>query len=762
MRLKSLEILGFKSFANKTVFSFPANVTAIVGPNGSGKSNVADAIRWVLGERDLKGLRVARSEEIIFGGTPNKPRMSLAQVSIALDNSDNSLPVDFKEVVISRRINRDGETDYLITQSSVRLKDIVELLAKAKIGSQGMTIVNQGSADSILKASPKERRLMIEESLGLREFQLKKEEAKRRLVSTEENLSKTRALLEELLPHLRSLRRQVGKWERREEIVSNLCNLEKIFFGSQFKEIYSRKEESEQKIRDFRAVLEKEEKILSDLEKQFEALDKQRPDFSQEFKNIRNSIEKLEQEKGGILRELGNIEGQLQGIKRLAGQKTALQPNFQEIDSTLRTTREILNKMLDLNDLESLRKELKQIILKIDNVFARENEEKGGNEEINKLEKNREELSEKIKSFDEKIKDFNGKMDELRKKDEQTGTDSREILVKTQKQRSQINSLHQQMNEMVLIKERVEMKEADLMLKLKESGLNVEDFIKEKVQNLDANEEMRAVDFSGTFNDLEVKIVRMRHDLSVIGEVDELLVKEAKETEERHQFLSKELEDLEKAKIDLEKIIVELTEKIDNEFSASLKIINEEFNKYFRIMFGGGKARLAITKVPKRTRKTESENNEQKNQTPVENENSVVEESEKEEQEFEPGIEFHLDLPKKKINSLEVLSGGERSLVSISALFAIVATMHPPFVVLDEVDAALDESNARRFSKILGELVAKTQFVVVTHNRSTMEAAQVMYGVSMARGYFQSNFHKIRRRGIGVDFFQNINIINIC
>src|SRR5574343_243550 len=226
MKRKSLEILGFKSFANKTIFSFPANVTAVVGPNGSGKSNVVDAIRWVLGERDLKGLRVARSEEIIFGGTPNKPRMSLAQVSITLDNSDNSLPIDFKEVVISRRKNRDGEKDYLINQSSVRLKDIVELLAKAKIGSQGMTIVNQGSADSILKASPKERRLMIEESLGLREFQLKKEEAKRRLVSTEENLSKTRALLEELLPHLRSLRRQVGKWEKREEIVSSLGGLE--------------------------------------------------------------------------------------------------------------------------------------------------------------------------------------------------------------------------------------------------------------------------------------------------------------------------------------------------------------------------------------------------------------------------------------------------------------------------------------------------------------------------------------------------------
>ena len=732
MKLKSLEILGFKSFANKTIFSFPANVTAVVGPNGSGKSNVVDAIRWVLGERDLKGLRVARSEEIIFGGTPNKPRMSLAQVSITLDNSDNSLPIDFKEVVIARRINRDGETDYLINQSSVRLKDIVELLAKAKIGSQGMTIVNQGSADSILKASAKERRLMIEESLGLREFQLKKEEAKRRLVSTEENLSKTRSLLEELLPHLRSLRRQVGKWEKREEIVSNLGGLEKIFFGGQFKEIYLGKNENEEKVKSFRVALEKEEKILVELEKQFEDLNKKRPDFSQEFKNIRNDIEKLEQEKGVILRELGNIEGQLQGIKRLASQRASFKPNFQEIDSTLRSTRELLSKILDLNDLDTLRKELQQIIIKIDSVFEKEKEDNSANEEVVSLEKTREEVSQKIKSFDEKIRVFNNQLDELRKKDEQTGADSHDILMKTQKQRSYINSLSQQMNEMTLVKERMEMKEADLLLKLKESGLDANDFALEKVKELDVVESMREQDFGGTFNDLEMKIMRMRHDLSAIGEVDELLIKEAKETEDRYQFLSKELNDLEKAKIDLETIVDELTEKIDNEFSASLKVINDEFNKYFRIMFGGGKARLAITKVPKRTKKADAE---AKQETATTADGSEIEASidnAEDNKEFEPGIEFHLELPKKKINSLEVLSGGERSLISISALFAIVSAMHPPFVVLDEVDAALDETNARRFSKILGELVAKTQFVVITHNRSTMESAQIMYGISMA------------------------------
>jgi len=108
MKLKSLEILGFKSFANKTIFSFPANITAIVGPNGSGKSNIVDAIRWVLGERDLKSLRVARSDEIIFSGTASRPRMSVTHASIFLDNSDGSLPIDFKEIVISRKISRDG------------------------------------------------------------------------------------------------------------------------------------------------------------------------------------------------------------------------------------------------------------------------------------------------------------------------------------------------------------------------------------------------------------------------------------------------------------------------------------------------------------------------------------------------------------------------------------------------------------------------------------------------------------------------------
>jgi len=740
MRLKSLEIFGFKSFANKTIFSFPANVTAIVGPNGSGKSNVVDAIRWVLGERDSKSLRVARSDEIIFSGTANRARMALAQVSIILDNSEGELPVDFKEIVLTRKINRDSESEYLINQSSVRLKDIVELLAKAKVGSQGLTIINQGSNDAILKASARERRSMIEESLGLRELQLKKEEAKRRLISTEENLEKTRALLEELKPHLRSLRRQVGRWERREEMVNNLRVFEKLFFGAKFQEIYKIKNEVEEKLNNLRASLGKEENLLTGLEKEFEKLEKQRPDFSQEFNNLRSQIDKLEKEKGGILRELGQIEGKIEGMKRLETPSLTLQPNFQQLEKTLRSSRELLKKIIQLDNLEKIRQEINAIIEKIDAVFKIENKNSDLNNETKQLEADHDVLIQKIKALEENIKIFNLQMDELRKKDEQTGTNTHEILIKIQKQRLRTGSLNQEMNEALLASERTKLRESDLSLKLKESGLSHDDFSWEKVKNLDINEEMRRADFGGNLDDLEMKILRLRHDLAAIGEVDEILLKEAKETEERHSFLSHELEDLEKAKTNLSNIIDELTEKIDTQFSSYLKVINEEFNKYFRLMFGGGKAKLLLVKPVRKAKEAEAKaptsmSSPSEAISPVPSQIKSSEEPEKEtekEPEIESGIDFYIDLPKKKIKSLDVLSGGERSLVSISAIFAIVAVMQPPFIVLDEIDAALDEVNAHKFAKILSELTAKTQFIIVTHNRATMEVSQILYGISMA------------------------------
>lgn len=274
------------------------------------------------------------------------------------------------------------------------------------------------------------------------------------------------------------------------------------------------------------------------------------------------------------------------------------------------------------------------------------------------------------------------------------------------------------------------------MTRLKEANLSLEDFQWEKIKDLDTEKVLKDNNISG-LDDLELRILRFRRELANIGEIDELTLKEAKETEERYQFLSQQSEDLIKAEADLEKIIAELTERIDTQFSESLKIINEEFNKYFRMIFGGGRAKLSVIKIPKRQKKEKGEegNGAEKNSLAaieeIKNEEVVSEENE-EKQEFETGIEISVDLPRKKIKSLELLSGGERCLVSVSVLFAIVSAMQPPFVVLDEVDAALDETNAQRFAKILADIVDTTQFIVVTHNRATMEMAQILYGISMS------------------------------
>jgi len=577
---------------------------------------------------------------------------------------------------------------------------------------------------------------MIEENLGLREFQIKKEEAKKKLEASQINLEKTEALLEELKPHLRSLRRQINRWEKREEIFQELSSLENSFYSAKFKEIFLFQKQIDQEKIDLEKKQIDEEEKLKILEKKFEELEKRRPDFSQQFQDLRKKISDIEEKRGNLFKELGHLEGQIEGLKRFI---LVSKPNVNEI-----TQKDLNKKILEIKnqlnevlsfDLEKTRQTIKEIINQIEKLFNAEEknneiEKNQNSEEIIKLQQEKEKILKQVDELTEQIKKYNQELDELRKKDEMVGKDSHDVLLAVQKQRNLINQNNQELANISLKEEKNKLRQADLLMRLKEDNLDVNLFNWEKVKDFDT-EKFLAEKNIFNLDNLEARIIHLRRELANIGEIDELTLKEAKETEERYQFLSQQSEDLIKAKNDLESIIAELTEKIDNQFSESLKIINEEFNKYFRMIFGGGKAKLAVVKIAKRQKNNnhlESEKeNENKNEE-TQNENNLPEEESKE---FETGLEILVDLPKKKIKSLELLSGGERCLISISALFAIVSAMQPPFVVLDEVDAALDESNARRFAKILADIVDTTQFIVVTHNRATMEMAKILYGISM-------------------------------
>src|SRR3989344_259359 len=184
MYLKSIELSGFKSFGRKTELVFTSTIAAIVGPNGSGKSNVAEAFRFVLGEQSMKSMRSKKGEDLIWGGSPALGRANRAGIKVVFDNTTRLLDIDFKEVVVERIVYRDGQNEYLLNGSQVRLKDVIRLLAGANIGGSGYQIISQGEADRILNASPRERREMVEDALGLKLYQHKKAESERKLTET--------------------------------------------------------------------------------------------------------------------------------------------------------------------------------------------------------------------------------------------------------------------------------------------------------------------------------------------------------------------------------------------------------------------------------------------------------------------------------------------------------------------------------------------------------------------------------------------------
>ena len=210
MYLKSIEVYGFKSFANRIIFEFNKGITGIVGPNGSGKSNVGDAVRWVLGEQSAKQLRGAKMEDVIFAGTELRKPHGSAYVAITLDNSDHSLPIDYEEVTVARRVYRSGESEYLINGTVSRLKDVHSLFFDTGIGKEGYSIIGQGQVEKILSGKPEERRELFDEAAGIVKYKKNKAATEKSLAAERENLSRVNDILSEL-------EKQVGPLEKQSE-----------------------------------------------------------------------------------------------------------------------------------------------------------------------------------------------------------------------------------------------------------------------------------------------------------------------------------------------------------------------------------------------------------------------------------------------------------------------------------------------------------------------------------------------------------------
>jgi len=231
MYLKRLAIHGFKSFANTTAFDFGPGITAIVGPNGSGKSNVADAIRWVLGEQSARLLRTKKQEDVIFAGTGNRAAVGMAEVALTLDNTERWLPLDFAEVEIARRLYRNGESEYLLNGSRVRLRDILDLLMKGDVGQNSYSIMGQGLVDEVLSMTPDERRSFLDEAADVKRFRLKIKEAQDRLAATSDNIERVALVIQEIEPRLTQLSRQAERAAEYRRLTAELASLLRLYYG---------------------------------------------------------------------------------------------------------------------------------------------------------------------------------------------------------------------------------------------------------------------------------------------------------------------------------------------------------------------------------------------------------------------------------------------------------------------------------------------------------------------------------------------------
>ncbi|MDD4931250.1 MAG: AAA family ATPase [Candidatus Colwellbacteria bacterium] len=687
MFLQRLELQGFKSFAGKTVLDFPGGVSAIVGPNGSGKSNVTDAIRWLLGEREAKNLRGAKADDLIFAGTEKRSRMGIAQASIYFDNSSGFFPTEYKEVVITRRIDRDGNSAFYLNQAEMRLKDIIDFFARARLGARGLNIISQGESDAFLRATPAERRELIEEALGLKEYLLKKNSAVRELRNTGVNLDKARAMLEEIKPHLRTLRRQVGRYEERDNLALELKETEELFYGSKVRAIISDLSRFDPEISatDSDIVIKKEE--LSALEASFKGIESSEPKAKKDLESIRERR------------------------KVLFGERMALVPRPVLIPSPfiehkakkdplaiLREIRGFAESALDSSDSETLKAVLKRIISAIIDL-----------ESVPVV--HSAPIVKKDDVFESKVAEFDRLFEELDVAEKKLTTELegfnkvfRDSLTAVERKKDDIQALIDRRERVVFEREKIKYREEEIENQLRVIGRSFAEF---------AN----ASDVSADFDSFtaERRIFKLRNELAAIGDVDESIVKEAKDTGERHDILVTQIDELEKATSDLKELIKELDYKIHHEFTVALDKINGELADFAKLMFGGGRVALKL-------------------QSPVisiEAEGVILPEGEASEENIRQGIEIEVVLPKKRVKGLEVLSGGERSLLAVAILFGLISISPPPFIVLDEVDAALDERNARRLGEILKRFEGKTQFIIVTHNRATMESADVLYGVTM-------------------------------
>ncbi len=548
MKLKTIELVGFKSFAKKSKLDFSAPVVGVVGPNGSGKSNIVEAFRFVLGEQSMKSLRGKTGSDLIFKGSKDLPKGSRASVEITFDNHDRvfrmgdrsePVPLDFDDVILRREVYPDGNNTYSINGTSVRLKDIVELLASVNIGSSGHHIISQGQADRILTSSAKDRRTMIEDALGLKVYQYRLKDAGKKLDKTRENMKEVGLMRRELAPHIKYLKKQVEKIEKGAELRNELSSLYLSYFKSE--EAYLTGEESS--LKTLRSGSEQE---LKSIEVKLASMkNSQDNSFDQsqnaEIGKIQSEITALERTKEELSRKLGRIEGMIEMESRQSAGPESISIKSVEFDGFMADLGQSLERSMADQNLESVRDNLRQIKTLLENFSQKFRKAPTNNySRVKDLETTKRDISDQIEEIEKTKESMLAKVATLRNSVEE----KRQSAFKDQEEKFTLeNRRNKLLAEEAIAHEHAmnfETRKNNFETEMREAvalvGYSILSFKNAETAPLGNIDEARRM----------IERLKIRLEDIGTGSGDDVL-KEYKDTSDRDEFLAKELEDLDKS-----------------------------------------------------------------------------------------------------------------------------------------------------------------------------------------------------------------------
>ncbi len=906
MFLKSIELFGFKSFADRSRIEFTDGISALLGPNGCGKSNVVDAIKWVLGEQATKSLRAERMEDVIFNGTEDRKALNVAEVTLTMVNEEGILPIDTAEISVRRRLFRTGESEYYLNGEPVKLKDLRELFYDTGIGKTAYSIMEQGKIDQILSNKPEERRLIFEEAAGITKYKMRGREAERKLERTEDNMRQVEGILGEVSRSYESLRKQADKTlayrklrddifaveldltltklktqvderDRRteqldtktaardklkseidaindsleanldvvNEMESKLIDHQKRLYGV---ELEKNDRENQIRLHGERAV-ETEEKIRGDetrqqaltgrieaLQKEIAALGESIAEHTARIEDVDENIAAFEQHiehaEHGIRENRTAIQANEEQIVSLEQRQIELERNLGELtDDIVRELDEGLaasgysqgaRKVLDAR----LRSDLAELLHRIRHHSARFTDARAAGADADALHaagelivgvreqadvvagsvdafaasvpaflddflapegiitRKREvdaeldrcrdgvrscraevlRLTHENTALAKKIDEYRATLEELRVNRARMTTqvsamresvaqrsasiieqerqleqhrseletsrkrlaDTRQRMATLTAELAELEKREQVMQrEQKSLEESISVRNKDLIEKERGLKRRMEDLgktqsqleklqmssaeISAEIRNLYENfrdrysrelseYEPRMLEITDSPSDLRSRLSSLRDEERSLGAINLAAPEEFEEVRQRYDFLSGQLADLRKAREDLDRVTREIQSESAALFTETYEQVKKNFHVMFRRLFGGGRAELRLTDP-----------------------DAIL----------DSGIEILAQPPGKKLENIALLSGGERSLTAVGLLFATYMVRPSPFCLLDEIDAALDESNVGRFTNMLVEFGRSSQFIIITHNKKTVAAASTLLGVTM-------------------------------